>query len=69
MTRDTAVLAFQFGDGLSNSLWPTGSLPIMVGLAGVKLEKWWKFFVPIFIALFVTQAIMMILAGAIGFGA
>ena len=68
VTRETAVLAFQFGDGLSNSLWPTGSLPIMVGLTGVKLEKWWKFFVPIFIALFVTQSLLMILAGVIGFG-
>lgn len=69
VTRDTAVLAFQFGDGLSNSLWPTTSLPIMVGLAGIKLDKWWKFFIPVFVALFITQALLMVVAGLTGFGA
>ena len=68
VNRDAAVLAFQFGDGLSNSLWPTTTLPIMVGLAGIKLEKWWKFFIPTFIALFATQAVLMVIAAAIGFG-
>ncbi len=59
LSRQVAVLAFQFGDGLSNILWPTCMAPIMCGIAGIKLEKWWKFIVPIFIALFVTQAILV----------
>lgn len=67
--RDVAVLAFQFGDGLSNIIWPTGFAAIMAGLAGVKVEKWWKFIVPVFLGLFVTQALLMVLAVAIGFGA
>lgn len=66
VTRDSAVLAFQFGDGLSNCLWPTASVAIIAGLAGVKVEKWWKFFVPVFIGVFVTQALLMILAVSIG---
>ena len=66
--RDVAVLAFQFGDGLSNIVWPTGFAAIMAGLAGVKVTKWWKFVVPVFLCLFVTQALLIILAVATGFG-
>ena len=66
LTRDTACLAFQFGDGLSNCLWPTAMVGILCGLAGVKIEKWWKFFVPCFIAIFVVQALLMVGAAMIG---
>lgn len=67
--RDVAVLAFQFGDGLSNIVWPTGFAAVMAGLAGVKVEKWWKFIVPIFLALVLTQSVLMVIAVATGFGA
>ena len=40
-----------YGDGLSNIIWPTSMTPIICGIAGVKLEKWWKWFVPVFIVL------------------
>ncbi len=69
VTRDTAVLAFQFGDGLSNIVWPTAFPATIAGLAGVKVEKWWKFIIPIFIALLAVQAVLMIVAAFIGFGA
>lgn len=69
VTRDTAVLAYQFGDGLSNIVWPTAMAPIMAGLAGVKVEKWWKFVVPVFLCLFATQAMLMVVAVVTGFGA
>lgn len=59
ISRQSAVLAFQFGDGLSNIIWPTSMTPIICGIAGVKIEKWWKWFVPVFIALVITQSILM----------
>lgn len=68
VSRDTAVLAFQFGDGLSNVLWPTSFPAVMAGLAGIKVEKWWKFAIPVGVALFLTQAVLMILAVVTGFG-
>ena len=68
LQRDVAVLAFQFGDGLSNIVWPTGFAAIMAGMAGVKVEKWWKFIIPIFGWLFLTQAVLMIIAVVSGFG-
>ena len=66
LSRDVAVLAYQFGDGLSNIVWPTAFAAIMAGLAGVKLEKWWKFVFPIFFALIGVQAIMMVIAVVTG---
>ena len=68
LTRDTAVLAFQFGDGLSNIFWPTGFAAIMAGMAGVKPEKWWKFITPVFFAIVIVQAILMVVAVSINFG-
>lgn len=67
VSRQVSVLAFQFGDGLSNILWPTAFAPMVSGLAGVKLEKWWKFFVPLFLMLFVTQCLLIMLAIGIGY--
>ena len=68
LTRDTAVLAFQFGDGLSNIIWPTAYAAVMAGLAGVPLEKWWKFAFKLFGLIIVVQAILMVIAVAINFG-
>ncbi len=68
LERDVAVLAFQFGDGLSNIVWPTAFPAVLAGLAGVKPERWWKFVIPIFLALLGVQAILMVIAVVSGFG-
>ena len=39
VSRQTAVLAFQFGDGLSNIFWPTADIVIICGLGGISLQK------------------------------
>lgn len=64
--RQIAVLAFQFGDGLSNIMWPTAFAPIICGIAGIKLEKWWKFMVPVFGMIFLTQMALIALAMVLG---
>ncbi|SFP24479.1 YfcC family protein [Pseudomonas borbori] len=49
VTRQTAVLAYQLGDGLSNILYPTsGYFMATLALAGVTWDKWVKFFLPLF---------------------
>lgn len=65
ISRQVAVLAFQFGDGLSNIIWPTAMTPIMCGIAGVKMDKWWKFIVPLFLILLVTQGVLIAIATCI----
>lgn len=63
ISRQTAVLAFQFGDGISNILWLTGSMPIICKFAKVPPRKWLKFFLPLFALIFFVQ--MLCIAGAL----
>ncbi|XKE44826.1 AbgT family transporter [Halomonas organivorans] len=49
VTRQTAVLAYQLGDGIGNILYPTsGYFMATLALAGVPWQKWVKFFFPLF---------------------
>ena len=59
VSRDTAVLAFQMGDGYSNIIWPTGFAPIFSGLAGVRVDKWWKWGAKIFASIIIAQLILV----------
>ncbi|MFC1543223.1 YfcC family protein [Candidatus Neomarinimicrobiota bacterium] len=48
VTRQTAVLAFQFGDGFSNLIIPTsGVLMGVLTLGGVPWEKWVRWVLPL----------------------
>lgn len=69
MTRQTMILAFQFGDGLTNSVWFTsGTLLIFLTIAKIPLKKWWKFVTPLIIMLSVVSAIALVIATQIGYG-
>lgn len=67
INRQVAVLAFQFGDGFSNLLWPTGCA-VMCGIAKIPLDRWYKFFLPLFGIIFVLESVFMIGAILIGYG-
>ncbi|MCF7935955.1 MAG: TIGR00366 family protein [Synergistales bacterium] len=67
VTRQTAVLAYQYGDGFSNLLWPTTLLPVICSIAHVPIEKWWRYFIPFFVMLLAVEMIFMYVAVAIGF--
>ncbi|MGB4438617.1 MAG: YfcC family protein, partial [Sedimentibacter sp.] len=50
VTRQTAVLAYQFGDGITNSIVPTsGFLMANLTIAKIKYEEWVKFVAPLMI--------------------
>lgn len=50
VTRQTAVLAFQLGDGFAHILYPTsGYFMAALAIAGVEWHKWIKFFFPLFL--------------------
>jgi uncharacterized ion transporter superfamily protein YfcC len=66
ISRQVAVLAFQFGDGLSNLLWPTALIPIMCAIAHVPLEKWYRFFLPFFLIAVAFQGFFIAAAVALG---
>ncbi|HKK95339.1 MAG TPA: hypothetical protein VJ916_03315 [Anaerovoracaceae bacterium] len=67
VSRQTAVLAFQFGDGLSNIFWPTADIVIICGLGGIKLEKWYRWFTPLCLILLASQMAMLGIATVIGY--
>jgi uncharacterized ion transporter superfamily protein YfcC len=50
ITRQTAVVAFQYADGFSNNLVPTsGALMAVLAMAKVPYERWFKFMLPLFL--------------------
>jgi uncharacterized ion transporter superfamily protein YfcC len=68
LTRQTAVLAFMLGDGLSNIVIPTnGTLMAMLFLAGVPFEKWLRFVFPLFIICMLIAALFIMVAIAIDY--
>lgn len=68
MNRQIAVLIFQFGDGFSNLLWPTGFMMIVCAMVKIPLNKYYKWLLPFFGILFVLQVLFVFGAIAIGYG-
>lgn len=67
ISRQTAILAYQFGDGLSNIIFPTsGYFMATLAVAGVKYEKWVKFQFPLQLIWLVAAGILLVVANAIG---
>ncbi|WP_028784033.1 YfcC family protein [Thalassobacillus devorans] len=67
VTRQTAVLAFQFGDGFTNILYPTaGPFMATLALAYVSWGKWVKFVLPILGIWIACCTVFLIIAQMIG---
>ncbi len=62
------MLAYQFGDGYSNMLWPTSGIAIACGIAKIPLGRWYKFFLKLFGLIFALQCIFMIIAVLTNYG-
>ncbi|MCK7597133.1 putative basic amino acid antiporter YfcC [Microbulbifer sp. CAU 1566] len=68
VTRQTAVLAFQLGDGLSNIIVPTSaSLMGCLGAARLDWGIWARFALPLLAGLFLLASVAVLLAAAVGF--
>ena len=61
LSRQTAVLVYQFGDGFSNMFWPT-ACAVECGLMGIPINKWYKFMAPLFLIMVVLQIIFAALS-------
>jgi uncharacterized ion transporter superfamily protein YfcC len=59
ITRQTSVVVFQLGDGLSNTLWPTAG-PLMAGLSMVSIpyERWLRWFAPLMVFFFIAACVI-----------
>ncbi|MBE6578105.1 MAG: YfcC family protein [Ruminococcaceae bacterium] len=68
ISSQLAVLAFGFGDGFSNILYPTNPvLLISLGLAGVSYTKWFKWTWKLQLAILVLTSALLMLGYVIGY--
>ncbi len=64
LSKQIAVMAYQFGNGFADFFWPTGCA-LCCGLMGVPLNKWYKFATPLFLIFlglefaFITAAVFI----------
>lgn len=63
VSRQTAILAYAYGDGFSNILYPTNAvLLIVLGLAGISYGKWFKFVIKFELGVFIITSILLLIA-------
>lgn len=69
LTRQTAVLAFGFGDGFSNMLYPTNAL-LIIGLSftTVSYPRWVRWTIPLQVVMAAVTALFLAVAVRIGYG-
>jgi len=61
VTRQTAVLAFQFGDGFSNLIIPTSAVTMgVLMLADIPWEKWAKWILPLELLFLIAGLILLV---------
>ncbi|MFC3033046.1 YfcC family protein [Pseudoalteromonas fenneropenaei] len=69
VSRQVSVLAYQFGDGLSNMIIPTNAVLMgILGMAGVPYGHWFRFCLPLLLKLMAAAALVLILAVMFGYG-
>lgn len=59
--RQTAVIAYCFGDGFSDMFWPT-ACALQCGLMNIPLNKWYKFMAPLFGIMVLLQVAFILLS-------
>ena len=65
LTRQTTILAFQIGDGLSNLVNPTlGGLIAMLSMCRVPIDRWVRYIFPVLIAVLFLAFLALIVAVA-----
>ncbi len=61
ITRQTAVLAYQFGDGFTNMIIPTSGVTIgTLAMAKIPYEKWFKWNFPMQIFFFILSLLFLV---------
>jgi len=68
VSRQTAVLAYQMGDGFTNMLVPTNALLMgMLALGKIPYQRWLAFVVPFLLKVYVAAFIALAIAVRIGY--
>lgn len=68
VSRQVAVLAYQFGDGFTNILVPTNAVLIgILTMGGVPYERWLRFVVPFMVKIWIVGSLALVVAVTIGY--
>jgi uncharacterized ion transporter superfamily protein YfcC len=68
VSRQVAVLAFQFGDGFSNILIPTQYVLIgILAMAGIPYDRWLRFILPFMVKVAIVGSLLLAVAVMIGY--
>lgn len=68
VSRQMAVLTLQYGDGFTNLMLPNSvNLMSCLALAGLSLNRWYKFFLPCYGFVFIVLVISIFVGTSIGF--
>ncbi len=68
VSRQVAVLAFQFGDGFTNIIVPTNAILIgMLAMARVPYDRWLRFVVPLLLKIWAASAVALVAAVWMGY--
>ena len=67
ITRQTAVLAYQLGDGPTNLFWPTAAMAALA-MGNVPYSKWFKWYLPLTLVIFVVSIIIVVICAQVGYG-
>jgi uncharacterized ion transporter superfamily protein YfcC len=63
LTRQTAVLAYQFGDGFMNMVVPTNPVLMgILGIAGIPYDRWLRFIWPLMLKLLLAASAILVFA-------
>ena len=69
LTKQTVVLAFQVGDGVSNLVNPTfGGLIAMIAICRVPFERWLRFIAPVVVILIALTLIFVMISVFLNYG-
>ena len=68
MTRQTACLAYSFGDGFSNNILPHAAATMgFVGAVGIPFSRWFRYAFKLFIIWFFVACALLMVATVIGY--
>lgn len=68
LTRQTTILAFQIGDGVTNLINPTlGGLIAMLSLCRVPFDRWLRFIVPLMLSILFMSWVFLMAAVLTGY--
>lgn len=69
VSRQTTILAYQLGDGITNIVWPaSGYFMAALAISKLSYKKWIKWFFPLLIVWLIIASAVVIGANYIGYG-